>query len=189
VRRPPPITPPQATIVAERRDQLLRDRAGRTEPAPTREPFERLLELGAVAAQRHLAPPAAEARLDDDREVEVGRLAVLLDQPRLRMRQPGAAQRPRRQHLVVRAQERRRRVEHGDAGKGEPLHGRQPVLDAAEVLAHVEPNQRDVAPLEPQQRVTRREHLDGQPVPRPGGERQARGARAVGDERDAHLQP
>jgi hypothetical protein len=96
----------QAQVVPERRDQLLRDRPGRAEPVAERKPLERALQLPPVAAERHLAAPAPEARLDDDGEVELGRLAVMLDQPRLWMRQAGSAERPRREHLVVRPYER-----------------------------------------------------------------------------------
>jgi hypothetical protein len=96
----------------------------------------------------HLASPAAEARLDDDREVEVGQLGVAGNALRARVREPGSTQGSCSDQLVVGPEKRRRRVQDPDSGLGQPLQRREPILDTLEVVTHVEARERRVAALE-----------------------------------------
>ena len=167
-------------------DQLLRDRSRASVPEPAVEALQPGLQLFAVVAEPHVGAPAAEARLDDRREVEVGERRLSLDQGRPWMRQPGAAEDARGEQLVVREDERVWPVEDANAGLLEPFERPEPVLDAVERAAHVEPRERDVATAERQQRFARGEHLARDPIPARRGEREVRGARAVRDDGETH---
>ena len=122
-------------------------------------PVEHGAQLLAITAEADVLAPAAEARLDDRRKVEVGQRRVPLDQHRPRVRQPGPAQQARGQQLVVGEDDRVRPVQHPDARLVEPLERPEPVLDPVERLAHVEPRERDVPAAERQQRLARSQQL------------------------------
>jgi hypothetical protein len=109
------------------------------------------------------------------------------------MRQPGATQAPRGHELVVSAKKRGRRIQHPDARIAQPLERPEPfldaVLDAVEVVANVEPPERNVTASEREQRLPRREKLDGNAVPATGCKAEIRRAGAMGDDTDPHLCP
>jgi hypothetical protein len=128
------------------------------EPAAEREARERAVEILLRATEDDVSAPAAEARLQDERQLRRGRRHPLGDEPRVRMRQGGEPERPRREQLVVCADERAGRVEHVDARRGEPLQLCGAALDSVELLADVEAPQREVAGLEKAQRLARRQN-------------------------------
>jgi len=103
------------------------------------------------------------------------------------VRQPGAPERTRGEQLVVRGGEHVRRVEHLDARRREPLEHLRSRLDPVELVAHVEPPQRDVARLEDAERVARGQHGCRQTERGCGaGERNVRLAAAVSDDDELH---
>src|SRR5579864_2797013 len=75
-----------AQVPAEGRHELLRERAVLAEPSAQRGALERCIELGGGAAAHDVASPAAEAWLQDERQLGRGRRHAFGDQPRGRMR-------------------------------------------------------------------------------------------------------
>src|SRR6478736_1858057 len=94
---------------------------GGAEPETAGQPGECGLQLRAVVTELHVGSPAAEARLQHGREVEVGNPGVALYELGARVRQPGSAEDAGGQQLVVRADDRVRVVQDGDTGLGEAL--------------------------------------------------------------------
>ena len=111
--------------------------------------------VGRVTA-RHVAPPAAEARLQHERQLRRRRRRAVCDQPRARVRHAGTPEDARGEQLVVRGHECRRRIQNLDTARGEALEVGLPLLHPVERLADVEPPQRDVPRLEEAESVARR---------------------------------
>jgi hypothetical protein len=76
-----------------------------TEPAPAPEPFEARPELGFVATEVDVAPPAAKARLHDVRGRKRRKRSVA-EVCRSRLLDAGAAEEERRRQLVVGSEQR-----------------------------------------------------------------------------------
>ncbi len=83
----------------------------------------------------------------------------------MRVRQAGEPERPCGQQLVVRDDEGAGRIPHVHAAGREPLQLAGAALDAVELLAHVEPGERDVSRLEQRKRPVR---LDDRGLEPPG---------------------
>ncbi|MDQ2984873.1 MAG: hypothetical protein M3R70_13275 [Actinomycetota bacterium] len=67
------------------------------------------------------------------------------------------AQRARRHQLVVRGEQRSRRVQNREPATAELDEGRQPAFYSVERVSHVEPRQRGVAGLEQLERLVWRQ--------------------------------
>jgi hypothetical protein len=107
----------------------------------------------------------------------------------VRVRQSGVPERPRGQQLVVRHDESGWRVPHVDAAGHEPLQLAGAALDAVELLAHIEPGERDVSRLEGRQRSVRVEQLGVQtPGARSCDKGVIRRAAPVGDDGELHAE-
>ncbi len=103
------------------------------------------------------------------------------------MRHARAAQDARRQQLVVCRDECGRRIEQHDPADRELLELLRSALDAVELVADVEPPQRDVSRLKGSKRIARRQHGCRQTERGCGaGERIVRVARPMGDDGELH---
>lgn len=109
------------------------------------EPNERRVELVRRRAQLDVPSPAAEARLEDERQLGHIRGLRRADERRVRVRQSGEPERACGQQLVVGHDERGWRVPHVYAAARESLQLAGAAFDAVESLAHVKPgDERDV---------------------------------------------
>ena len=138
----------ESQVPARRLDELLRERAVLAEPALPLQPDERRVELLGSRAELDVASPAAEPRLQHERQLGDGGRKRRADVRRVRVRQAGEPERACGQQLVVRDDEGAGRVAYVHAACREPLELAGAALDAVEPLAHVEPGERNVSRLE-----------------------------------------
>ena len=137
------------------------------EPRPPLQPDERRVELLGRRAPLDVAPPAAEPRLEHDRELGDGRGQRGTDERGVRVRQAGEPERARGQQLVVGDDEGCRWVPYVHAAGREPLELAGAAFDAVELLANVEARERDVSRLEERERPVWIDELRLE-TPRPG---------------------
>lgn len=170
-----------------RLDEFLRDRALLPEPAPRLRPRERLLELADGRAELDLPSPATEAWLDHHRQLGDSCGKGRREESRLRVRQPGEPENAGGQQLVVCDDERSRRIEQLDAFCCEVLQLAGAAYDAVELLADVQPRERDVPGAEHRERAVRLHDIRVKAAPagrRDEGE--VRGAAPVSDDGELH---
>ena len=135
-RRTAPTTRPPATTSRRSkprgRDELLRDCTGGLVPGPRLEVGERAHDALLVVAPDHVLAPRAEARLEDERRLELRLRQPWRDMHGARVRHACVEQRVRRRELVVRCDERLAAVQDGHPGRVETLERPEPRLDSVE---------------------------------------------------------
>jgi len=176
----------QAEVVAERWDQLLRQRPVRAEPGSGLELRQPPLELGRIVAEHDVAAPTPETRLEHERQAE-SRRGAGTDHLRFRMRKPCSLERSGGEQLVVRGQEHTRRIEDLDAVLLQMGKGGEPVLDPVERLADVQPGQGHIAGLQQTDRLGRRHETDIEPFDATCREVRVRLAGMVRHDRELHV--
>ena len=156
IRHAAPTTRPPATTSRRshppRLDELLRERSVLAEPRLSLQPDERRVELVRGRAPLDVASPAAEPRLEHDRELGRRPRGARAEEGGVRMRQAGEPERARGQQLVVGDDERTGRVPHVHAAGRRAARARSvPRSMPSRPSPHVEPAQRDVPRLEGRQ--------------------------------------
>ena len=138
-----------AQVVAARRDELLRDRAGRIEPRPVRSvaraPVRSRPRRRSGSRLRPSEPKRGLRTIGGSSSGSGSHGATCTVRG---CGTPAAIQRGRGRELVVRRDERAASVEHGHARRFEPLERPEAGLDAVERRQDVEPSERDVAVAE-----------------------------------------
>ncbi len=125
-------------IVSSERDELLDERTLALEPAAAVQASQAALQGEAAPAHRYVLPPAAEPRLDDDRELEA-RIGILADVSGTGVGKTASCQSKRRDELVVCAEESARAIEHDHASVLQGAQLLEPGLGPVERPEHVEP--------------------------------------------------
>ena len=148
--------------------------------------LRRRMENGKSVWELDVAAPAAEARLGDHRiPKRVGRPGPF-ETTRPGMRHAGTAKEPRREQLVVAAQERGWAIEDADALRLELRDAPDPVLDAVQVARDIEPVEGDVAGAQFEQCLARRNEMRASAGPASRGERDVRLRQLMSDDGELH---
>ena len=142
-------------IAAGGRHELLDNAASRPEPGPLPELFQREREVALVRAEHDIAAPAAEARLQDERERQRRLFGAAGEGHRSRVRQARIGEPTRRRKLVVRSPQSGCRVQHADAFSLEHAKLPKARLDASQVLADIQARKSDVTASENIDRILR----------------------------------
>jgi hypothetical protein len=170
-------------VVAAPRQKLLHDRAGAAEPRSPLDPRRPRLERAALETADDVSPPAAEARLEDERRLQLEQLVHRAYARRMRVLEAGSVQQLRRSKLVVDGQQRRPTVHHMDTSALERLEQVEPGLHPVQRPADVQADQREVAAAHRRERRSWRQQAGAEP------RRQHRVRRLplMGDDCECHL--
>ena len=161
-------------VMARRRHEGLDERTGRPVPGLAADRVERVRERGERRAEDDVAAPAAKARLQYDRELDLGHRAALPEVLRPRVGQRLLCEHAGGDQLVVGGAERERAVEDEHPAALELVERPDTGLDPVDGREDVEPRERDVSATELGHRLRRREHGRVDPVEALSGELGAR---------------
>ena len=120
--------------------------------------------------EKHVAAPAAEARLEDEGRSEAQRRGLAGKMHGLRVRQPGRHEAGGSEQLVVRRNDRLPTVQDAHAPPRDVVDLVEAILDPVESRQDVQPDQSRVTRPKQHRCLVRRDEYSGKAVRLPGGD-------------------